>query len=343
MDCGSSHHSFSPARLEGSMKAGKFIVPLFFALRVNRLAELDRISYICSQNAIMIMDRRKVIVNPLEKEFISLLTDFGFKRVFGSREHAGILLRFLNALFEGEMRVESVEFKDKELLPERMTGKRVLYDIYCTTDSGKHFILEMQQEESENFSSRILFYAAKALVDQGIKGVEYVLDPVYCVVITNFNLSGMRRSLVKDLMMMDKVTHEVYSENLRVMFISLIEVPDDWNKCESELTRMLYLIKNMENMTKESKPYLTGEYEDLFNASSTGNLTREEATAYSQSYFKELDHQSALRFTASKSMAEGIAKEKLETARRLISLGYPDDVVIQATCLSSVDLEKLRK
>ncbi|MDE6409567.1 MAG: hypothetical protein K2K81_04910 [Muribaculaceae bacterium] len=59
-------------------------------------------------------------------------------------------------------------------------------------------------------------------------------------------------------------------------------------------------------MTRESKPYLTGEYEEMFTASSTGNLSNEEAVAYSQSYLKELDSQSAIRFAERRSLEKGI-------------------------------------
>lgn len=100
------------------------------------------------------MSSRKIIQDPLEKDFIRLLTDFGFKRVFGSKEHAGILKRFLNALFEGEMRIEKVEFRDKEILPAHINGKKVQFDIYCTTDTDHHFILT--EEEAVAYSESYL-------------------------------------------------------------------------------------------------------------------------------------------------------------------------------------------
>lgn len=264
---------------------------------------------------------KNTIIDPLDRDFIRLLTDFGFKRVFGSKEHAGILKRFLNALFEGEMRIEKVEFKDKEILPAHIKGKKVQFDIYCTTDTDRHFILEMQQEESENFSDRILFYISKAIVNQGIKGVEYQLDPIYCIVITDFNLSNFEKSLIKDFRIMDRASLEEYSDKFRLIFLSLKQIPKQWEACETELTRQLYLIKNMENLTKESKPYLSGEYDDFFTASKTENLTNEEAVAYSESYLKELDNQSVVRFTARKNRAEGRAEGILEVARNMLKNG----------------------
>ncbi len=243
--------------------------------------------------------------NPLDKEFIRVLTDFGFKKLFGSEQHVDILKRFLNALFKGRLRVESIVFRPTEIHPERRKGKKIFYDIYCTTDSGHHFIVEMQQVESENFADRMLFYGCRAIVNQGKRGIEYVLAPVYCIVVTNFNMSGKEARMIKEILLADRNTHEIYSETLQLIFLSLPEVPEEWDDCQTELEKLLYIIKNMENMTKQSKPYLSGEFDEIFEASKTEKLSPEEAVAYSESYYKELDNQSAIRFAAEKSRNEG--------------------------------------
>lgn len=256
--------------------------------------------------------------NPLDREFIRILTDFGFKRVFGSRSRSHLLRRFLNALFEGEFEVESVEFRDKELIPIHEEGKKILYDIYCRTDTGHNFILEMQQEESEYFPDRIIFYLSRAMVDQGHKGGSYELDPVYCVVLTNFNISYLSKKLVHDIALLDRQTHELYSDKVRLMFISLRETPEVWEECDTELKRLLYLIKNMENMTKKSKPYVNGEYDEFFTASSVGRLTNEEAIAYSNSYYRELDHQSAVRLASRRAWNDGVERGVAQTQREIV-------------------------
>lgn len=248
---------------------------------------------------------KEEFIDPLKKDFINLLTDFGFKRIFASAERSNILKRFLNALFEGEMHISTIEFRDKELLPFHPDGKRIMYDIYCTTDSGKHFIIEMQQEETENFTERILFYICRAIVDQGYKGKNYILDPVYCIVLTKFNMSGRKVKLLKEMLIMEKSTHELYTENIKLIFIALPEVPKDWNKCNTELLQLLYIIKNMEDMNKTSKPYLSGEYDEFFDAAATENLTNEEAAVYAHSYFEEVDHQNAVEFSHKKGIELG--------------------------------------
>ena len=37
-----------------------------------------------------------------EERYISLLTDFGFKRIFGTKLNKSLLISFLNSLFDGE-------------------------------------------------------------------------------------------------------------------------------------------------------------------------------------------------------------------------------------------------
>lgn len=268
-----------------------------------------------------------LLTHPLEREFIRLLTDFGFKRVFGSRKRAGILKRFLNALFEGEMHITSVEFRDKEILPDHEGGKKVLYDIYCTTDKGNHFIIEMQQEESENFTDRMLFYGCRAIVSQGIRGVEYELAPVFCVVVIDFNMEGKEVRLRKDILLIDRHSQEIYTENLRFIFLALPEVPEEWDDCDTELKRLLYLIKNMEDLTRKSKPYLSGEYDDIFTASSTGLLSQEEAATYSQSYLKEIENRSALRFAEQRGKKEGAMTKLKEMVAGLRRNGFDNETI----------------
>ena len=45
--------------------------------------------------------------------FINPFTDVGFKRIFGQEINKDLLISFLNALLEGERRVEDIRFLDK--------------------------------------------------------------------------------------------------------------------------------------------------------------------------------------------------------------------------------------
>ena len=49
-----------------------------------------------------------------EERYISLLTDFGFKRIFGTDPNKDLLIDFLNSLFDGEHVVKDVTYLNSE-------------------------------------------------------------------------------------------------------------------------------------------------------------------------------------------------------------------------------------
>ena len=55
----------------------------------------------------------------VEERYISLLTDFGFKRIFGTAMNKDLLICFLNSLFNGRQVVKDVSY----LNPEHVGGK----------------------------------------------------------------------------------------------------------------------------------------------------------------------------------------------------------------------------
>ena len=46
----------------------------------------------------------------IEERYISLLTDFGFKRIFGTAMNKDLLICFLNSLFNGRQVVKDVSY-----------------------------------------------------------------------------------------------------------------------------------------------------------------------------------------------------------------------------------------
>ena len=98
-----------------------------------------------------------------------------------------MLISFLNDLFEGEFQVRKVAFKDKEQLADSKDLRGCIYDVYCETDEGKHFIVEMQNNWTVNFVNRTLCYASKAITNQREKEKSkdkpsfYELVPVYVI------------------------------------------------------------------------------------------------------------------------------------------------------------------
>ena len=49
-----------------------------------------------------------------EERYVSLLTDFGFKRIFGTDPNKELLINFLNSLFDGEEVIKDVKYLNSE-------------------------------------------------------------------------------------------------------------------------------------------------------------------------------------------------------------------------------------
>ena len=115
--------------------------------------------------------------------FINPFTDVGFKRIFGQEINKDLLIDFLNGLLEGEKHIVDIRFLDKEVLPAFAQDRGVIYDVYCTNESGEQFIVEMQNRPQVNFRERALYYLSRAVARQGERGVLAVpaQGRVWCV------------------------------------------------------------------------------------------------------------------------------------------------------------------
>lgn len=304
----------------------------------------------------------------INTEYINLQTDFGFKHVFGNIRNKRALIRFLNALFEGKLSVTDVTYHDKEILPSEQAGKRIVYDVYCTspvrradspyfparqippghgdTGTDHHFILELQNIYTPPFEERIVFYASKMISGQGKAGWDYELEPVFAVAVTDFNFSHMSARLVRDVMLVDRESMEPLTDKLHILLCSLKEVPVEWEACAGELERILYLIKHMEDMDSTSLAYREGHYADIFEAARSSRLKDDEKIAYSQSLEKLRDTRLGITFAADKARAEGReegraegkSEERKNSIRIMLSLGVAPGVIAERYGISQEEV-----
>lgn len=294
--------------------------------------------------------------------FFDIRTDFGFKKIFGSEKNKHLLVRFLNALFGDVITIKDVEFHNKEILSAEENGKRIVYDIYCTSkvhsatndyrlhknksitsfDEGldHHFILEMQNQYEPPFEERVLYYTAKAIAEQGSKGWDYSLEPVVSVVLTSFDFKNMKDSLVHEMVFSDRVTGDILTDKMRIVLLSLKQLKGKrWDECENELEQILYLVRNMENLNKESEAYKSGDFKEYFEAAETASMVNEDVVAYSQSLQKLRSIEAGVRYARQEAKEE----EMIHSIRLMDSFGITHDKIAKAYNLSLEEIGKILK
>ena len=94
------------------------------------------------------------MASSLQERYINLLTDFGFKRVFGSEPNKGLLVDFLNTLLPTHHHIQDLSYKSSENIGNTPLDHKAIFDIYCQGVNGDRFIVEIQKAK-QNYLSLI--------------------------------------------------------------------------------------------------------------------------------------------------------------------------------------------
>jgi predicted transposase/invertase (TIGR01784 family) len=294
-------------------------------------------------------------------KFINPCTDWGFKHIFGEKE---FLINFLNSLFEGEHVITDIRYLNNERLPEQIGMRKVIYDIFCKTESGEHIIVEMQNRWQEHFQDRALFYMSKSIVSQGLKSAEwdYQLTAVYGIFFTNFLLDREpSEHFCKDVMLIDKHTGKVFNRKFRQIYIELPRFLKQKDDCGNFFEYWIYNLINMNKMNEISFKDKQEIFSRLERVASQANLSEEERARYEEEwkiyndYFNTIE--SAKKQGAEEGMEKGRAEGKaegldegeakgeykanIENAKKMKTMEFPIETISQITGLSPEEIEKL--
>ena len=289
--------------------------------------------------------------------FIDPRVDWAFKRIFGSEDTKECLITFLNGLFEDELVIKDVTFAKTEKLGLRSDDRGVVFDVYCITNEGKHVIVEMQKKEQEYFADRALYYTARAIVQQGVRGIwDYHLAPVYTVCFMDFVLdSPILKKFRTDLVLTDLQTHQRVSDRMRIVYLQLPLFDKHTEaECMDIFNCWIYIMKNM-NMFEQmpfSEKYPV--FRKLAEIGDLRKLSREELELYDEDIKNMRDIYATRKFDEKRGMEKGIAKGrvegraegktegKAEVARNLLAMGMSWSEIIQATGLTEDQLKQLQ-
>lgn len=291
-------------------------------------------------------------------KYINPFTDEGFKRLFGQEEHKTLLIAFLNRLFEGEMVVTDLTYRDKETLPHHDKGKSYRFDVYCTLSTGEHIIVEMQNKQQDYFLQRSIVYGSRCIDHQTVRGKEWnydQLNAVFTISFLNYTQVGLPETLVVDGQIRDKYTGEIINPYLRLIYIQLPRLTKPLEQCTTPIEQWIYVLKNITNMVqipprlKESLEELQ-YFEDVMNEAS---MTCEERERYersldvyrqemnSMSFYTRKGREEGLEEGIQIGRAEGINEGVLMVARSMKDKGMDTTTIAELTSLTADVIEGL--
>ena len=277
-----------------------------------------------------------------EERYISLLTDFGFKRIFGTKPNKDLLIDFLNSLFNGEQVVKDVTFLNSEHVGDVHTDRKAIFDVYCENEHGEKFIVEMQNAYQTYFKDRSLYYATFPIREQAQKGEgwNYKLKHVYVVALLNYDMSDPAFSddtINHDIGLLDKQTHRVFNDKLTFKYVEISKFNKRIEELKTNYDKWLFVLQNLSRLDRQPEYLQTAVFNRLFAEAEIAKFTRAELREYEDSLKAYRDIKNSL----DSAKQEGKKDKAIEIAKNLFEMGMSIDNIMKATGLSREEIAKL--
>lgn len=290
---------------------------------------------------------------PNAERYINPLTDFGFKRIFGSPFNSELLISFLNALFDGEKVITDVSYENVEHFGRNELERKAVFDVYCTTDTGARIIVEMQNVYQEFYKDRSIYYSTFPISEQAKRGEwNYELNDVYAVGILNFAFPEDRMKdnrVTKIVKLTDIETKQVFYEKLTYIYVELDNFNKPLSECRSIYDKWLFCLRNMSRLLERPTELQGRVFEHLFQTAEIAKFNSRERRDYelSSNAYRDIKNgmDSAKKEGLQEGIKQGIQQGILEANRRnakaMKADGMPMELIAKYTGLDSKEIEML--
>lgn len=289
-----------------------------------------------------------------EEENINLMTDFGFKRFFGTELYKKNLIHFLNAVLPPYIgQVNDITYLPTEQLGLSDSSKRLVFDVLCANTKSDHIIVEMQKASQEFFKDRIIAYSSRHISEAlEIGDRRYNFPTVFTIVLMDFEIPDLMESnkFMQHVMLKDD-ENKIFSDKMSFLLIDLTKFADGkkFAQLTDETQKWCFVIKNMWRMKENEIPAEETMFRELYENCKISKLNAMEKQEYEKSVLEYEDVRDAMeyhhRMGKEEGFNEGYEKGKKEsrtalmrTARYLLSKGFSSNEVADATGLSEEEI-----
>lgn len=279
----------------------------------------------------------------MKARYINPFTDFGFKKLFGEEVNKDLLIDFLNGLLPEYHKIKDLSYKKTDQLGDLTIDRRAVFDIYCESEKGDRFIVELQKAKQNYFKDRSVFYATFPIREQAERGDwDFRLAAVYCVGILDFEFEeDLENSDYLHYVQLKNRHNQVFYDKLTFVYV---EMPK-FNKTENELVgdfdKWLFFIKNLENFKHVPDRLKNKIFEKAFQTAEIAQFRPDQLATYETSLKYYRDMKNVVDTSFEEGKLEGKLEGKIEIAQNLLKLGITTKQIVQATGLSEDDIKKL--
>ena len=287
------------------------------------------------------------------EKYLNPFTDFGFKKLFGSEPNKDLLIDFLNQLLPDHHQIQDLSFTRNELLGDTTLDRGAVFDLYCVSQSGERFIVEMQKAKQNFFKDRSLFYATFPIREQAQRGGDwdFKLAAVYLVGILDFVFAEDKDSpeVCQRVQLKDQI-NRVFYDKLTFIYLEMPKFAKTEAELETSFDKWLYVLKHLPRLTDRPAKLQERVFAKLFDAAEIGKFNREEMDLYENSLKHYRDMKNVIDTAAGDGVTKGLEQGRaegrqetlIEIARKCLADNFPVQAIARLTGLSEAEIEALR-
>ena len=253
--------------------------------------------------------------------FISLLTDFGFKKIFADETDTSFLRKTIQIMIRSEVPIREVRITNTHKKADVLSDRGAVYDVSCIDENERRFIVEMQRSKLAKFIHRAKFYSYFLLNEMVKKGGEMKYKDLHPIYTISF-LDGKAYST-------EELHHTICLRNQHGELIDnqithiMLEL-GKWNKAEHEvktdLDKLILLMKFTDTATAQDPiPEVLTRQEwtrRILEQLRTDDLTSEERVAYQMELAKQASYDEMDRTFEQGMKKVEEAEQKVEEAEQ---------------------------
>ena len=294
------------------------------------------------------------------QRYVDILTDAGFKAVFGDCRNKDVLIDMLNVILPPHRKVMELTYETSEIPAFTLLNKSTRLDLRCRGEDGAQFIVEVQCYHQDNFFRRCVLYASKAY-DAGSRkgdGQRYGIPPVYFIGLLDKSVQNMQQyspedSTISEYTFREKTTMKVPDETIFCIFVELNRFGKRLEECETLLDKWCFALKHIGTLDRLPDELRAEAFERLFQACEIARFDPEVKLKYEKEMFTERDYYNILHTAKAdgiaegkaEGLAEGEAKGRAEgisrVAKKMLESGMDISTIASMTGLSEEQIAEL--
>lgn len=239
------------------------------------------------------MKKEKQTRSHVVQRYIDILTNGGFKALFGDEANKEVVMSIINVLLPEHRKVTDIEYMPTEHQGQIVDlNKEYHYDFMCKDVSGAMFIVELQRYQEDYWFQRCVSYASRAYDRQNRRGDDYNVQPVYLIGLVDIEIDHPDREFWKDRYVSEytfreKESHDLLGETIVIIFAEMANFSKRAEDCITEADRMLYLLKNIGRMMEQPDWLQHEVYTRIFNACEIAAFTEDKRIQYDKDMYDE--------------------------------------------------------